>query len=71
MTIPKNSKSIFRHRGLVCGSCKVTAMVFGQDPIPVDCPNCGAVASLVLNWDHLVNETVVVTDFVPEPVPSV
>lgn len=65
--IPENTKrtttSVFRQRGYSCPRCKTRTMVFGNDPAPVRCEACQKDTELKLEWDHLVDQTVKVTDF--------
>ncbi len=58
--------SIFRQRGYSCPLCKSRTMVFGNDPAPTVCPACQKESQLKLEWDHLVDQTVKVTDFLAD-----
>lgn len=62
----KNERSSYRHRGLKCGQCKVHTMVFGQDPIPLNCPTCSVTGSLTVEWDHMVTQEVTVETYNPQ-----
>lgn len=59
---PRNEKNAFRQRGFLCSHCDVGTQVFGEDPAPASCPNCGNAEAPMILWDHDVVQTQTVTD---------
>jgi hypothetical protein len=65
----KTSKSVFRHRGFVHhkndnpNGCAFRTQVFGSDPEPQFCLNCGH-GGLVKWWDSKVSSTTEVSPWV-------
>ncbi len=62
MQAPKTGKSVFQHRGYQCDTCKQTTQVYGREPAPDICLQCGVVAPMVIKWNHIVTSTQEIRD---------
>ena len=59
----RNSKSNFRQRGYHCLGCNYTAIIYGNEPAPETCDQCGVEGKMKKEFDHLVSQTKTVVDY--------
>lgn len=63
LPVNKNSSTSFHLSGAQCSNCQEIVMVFGNELMPITCPNCQAVGKIgPLLWSHFVESKTIVTD---------